>query len=169
MRLTPIEIRQHRFNTRFRGFDTEEVQVFLDAVVTDFENVVRENAQLRREAERLAREVEAYRGRERTIQETLTTTQEVVEQLKRTAIKESEVIVSGAELRAEQLLRDVEGARAEMSCEINDLRRLRERVEAELRKTLEGYLAMIDGFRTARETTLSGKLQELAKVTSGRR
>jgi DivIVA domain-containing protein len=89
MRLTPLEIRQHRFTTRMRGFDAGEVEAFLETVVADFEDVVRENAQLRREAERLARDLDAYRAREKTIQDTLTTAQSVVEQLKRTAIKES--------------------------------------------------------------------------------
>ena len=30
MRLTPIEIRQHRFNVRVRGFDRDEVEAFAD-------------------------------------------------------------------------------------------------------------------------------------------
>ena len=49
MRLTPIEIRRHRFQTRMRGFDREEVRTFLDIVLSDFEDVVRENAKLRRD------------------------------------------------------------------------------------------------------------------------
>ena len=104
MRLTPIEIRQHRFNVRLRGFDAHEVEAFLETVVSDFEDVVRENAQLRREIERLARELQAYQGRERNIQETLTTAQGIVEELKRTAMKEAEVLVSEAKLRGEKLL-----------------------------------------------------------------
>jgi cell division initiation protein len=151
MRLTPIEIRQHRFNTRLRGFDPDEVNVFLEAVVTDFEEVVRENAKLRREAERLASELESFRGRERTIQETLTTAQTVVDQLKRTAVKESEVLVTGAELRAEQLLRHAEKARGALQHEVLQLRQLRARVDLDLRRTLEGYLKIVDSFRDASE------------------
>ena len=53
MRLTPIEIRRHRFSSRVRGFDRDEVRAFLDMVIADFEDVVRQNAQLRRDNERL--------------------------------------------------------------------------------------------------------------------
>ena len=151
MRLTPIEIRQHRFSVRLRGFDPKEVEVFLEAVVADFEAVVRENAQLRQETERLASELEAYRGRERTIQDTLTTVQTVVDDLRQTAVKEAELKISGAELHAEQLLREAEERRAELDLEIRELHHLRDRAEAELRKTLEGYLAMIEGFQQARD------------------
>ncbi len=151
MRLSPLQIRQFRFNTRFRGFDPREVEVFLESVVADLEEVVRENAALRREIEKLARDLEGYRGRERTIQETLTTAQSVVDELRRTAVKESEVMISSAELRAEQILRRTEEQRAELDREISNLRHVRARVEADLKKTLEGYLSLIEGLGCARE------------------
>jgi cell division initiation protein len=151
MRLTPIEIRQHRFNVRVRGFDRDEVEAFLETVVADFEELVRENAQLRREGERLTREVESLRARERMIQETLTTAQGVVDQLKRTAIKESENIVVDAELRAEKVLAEARQRRAELSHEIAELRHTRARLDTDLRKTLDGYARLIDAFQDARE------------------
>jgi cell division initiation protein len=161
MRLSPIDIRQYRFNTRFRGFDPREVEVFLESVVADFEAVVRENSELRRELERLARELESYRGRERVIQETLTTAQTVVDELRRTAVKESEVVITSAEMRAEQLLRQAEEQRAELAREIAELRHVRSRVEADVRKTLEGYLSLVDGFREGREARANGARRAL--------
>ena len=149
MRLTPLEIRQHKFGSQMRGFDRGEVSAFLDTVVADFEDVVRENAQLRRESERLARDLDAYRSREKTIQDTLTTAQALVEQLKRTAIKESESIVVDAELRAEKLLAQAREERAELANEIREHRHLRVRLEADLRRTLESYGKLIDSFATA--------------------
>ena len=149
MRLTPLEIRQHKFGSQMRGFDRGEVSAFLDTVVADFEDVVRENAQLRREAERLARELDAYRSREKTIQDTLTTAQTIVDQLKRTAIKESESIVVDAELRAEKLLSEARERRAELGNEIREQRHLRQRLEADLRRTLESYGKLIDAFAPA--------------------
>ena len=89
-------------------------------------------------------------GRERTVQETLTTAQTVVKELQQTAIKEAELKVGAAELQAEQLLRETEERRAELDFEIRELRHLRERAEAEVRKTLEGYLSLIDGLQQAR-------------------
>ena len=149
MRLTPLEIRQHKFASQMRGFDRGEVSAFLDTVVADFEDVVRENAQLRRESERLARELDAYRSREKTIQDTLTTAQTLVEQLKRTAIKESESIVIDAELRAEKLLAEAREQRAALAGEIREQRHLRQRLEADLRRVLESYGKLIDSFASA--------------------
>lgn len=156
MRLTPIEIRQHRFHSRFRGFDVEEVRTFLEVVVGDFEEVVRENAQLRREAERLARELDSYRSREQTIQQTLTTAQTIVDELKRTAVKESEVLVAEAELKSEKLMQEVREERARLMTEISEMRHMRSQLEIDLSKTLEGYLSLIEAFRATRDESTNG-------------
>ena len=150
MRLTPIEIRRHEFGHRWRGLDADEVHAFLETVVADFEEVVRENAQLRREAERLARDLDGFRSRERTLQDTLTTAQTVSDQLTRTAIKEAEVRVSEAEVQAESLLRDAEARRSDVIREISELRQQRDRVELEVRRNLESYLRMLDSLKEAR-------------------
>jgi cell division initiation protein len=144
MRLTPIEIRQHRFGTRFRGLDPDEVHAFIDSVVEDFEEAVRENAQLKHDSERLLRELASYQGREKTIQDTLTTAQGVVDHLKQTAMKEAEVLVAEAEVRAEKLLKEAEVRRSMLQGEIGDLRRMRDRLQFDLRRMLEGYLTLVE-------------------------
>lgn len=153
MRLTPIEIRQHHFKNRLWGLDSHEVEAFLQTVVEDFEEVVRENAKLRREAERLGRSLEEHRSRERTIQETLTTAQGVVDQLKRTAVKEAEVLISEAEVRSEKIVSQADATRAELNREIAELRHLRNRLVLDLQNTLDGYASLIDAYRVSREET----------------
>lgn len=164
MRLTPVEIRQHQFRPRLRGFDPVEVHAFLEAVVSDYEEVARENAQLRRQVERLNRDLATMRGRENTIQETLATAQAVVDQLKRTAVKESEVIVAEAEIRADKILRGAEDRRSETATETIELRHIRERVETDLRQTLESYLALVDSFRRVRDETPKEAARALAAI-----
>jgi cell division initiation protein len=149
MRLTPIEIRHHRFNSRIRGFDRHEVEAFLETVVADFEEIVRENAQLHREAERLGRELELHKSREHNIQETLTTAQGVVDQLKRTAMKEAEVMITEAELRSEKLLQHADQSRAALSREVAELRHLRGRLASDLRHTLDSYASLVDAYDVA--------------------
>lgn len=43
MPITSLEIKDKTFGTRFRGFDPEEVDEFLDIVVRDYEDLVRAN------------------------------------------------------------------------------------------------------------------------------
>jgi cell division initiation protein len=73
----------------------------------------------------------------------------VVEQLKRTAIKESETLVVDAELRAEKIVSEARERRAELANEIREQKYLRQRLEVDLRRTLEGYVKLIDAFSSA--------------------
>jgi len=132
-----------------RGYDSAEVEAFLDTIVEDFEDIVRENAQLRRDSERLERELETHRSRERSIQETLVSAQQMVEDLKRTAAKEAEVKVSAATLQAERLLDDADAKRTQLLQDMTEMRRLRTRLSSELRHTLQRYAELIDSFEEA--------------------
>ncbi len=149
MRLTPIEIRRHRFNSRLRGFDRDEVRTFLDMVISDFEDVVRDNAQLRRDNERLMRELRNHQGQEDNIRDTLTTAQGLVRDLKRTATKEAEVIVAEAEVQAEKTVQEAEAHRSQVQEEVVQLRHLRERLGTDLRSTVEGYLSLIEAHQSS--------------------
>ena len=43
MALTALDIKDKTFKLKFRGYDEEEVNEFLDIVVEDYENLVRRN------------------------------------------------------------------------------------------------------------------------------
>ena len=43
MKMTPLDIQQQQFKTRFRGFDVREVDTFLEQTAGAFETVQREN------------------------------------------------------------------------------------------------------------------------------
>jgi cell division initiation protein len=42
MKVTPLDLRQQRFNTVMRGYDRGEVTAFLNEVADDYENALRE-------------------------------------------------------------------------------------------------------------------------------
>ena len=58
MRMTPLEIQNHRFARRVRGFDRDEVESFLQMVTEDYEALVIENAEQRERARRLEEKLE---------------------------------------------------------------------------------------------------------------
>ena len=49
MNVSPMDLRQQRFHTRFRGFDKIEVTALLAAVAEDYEQALRETDRLRQE------------------------------------------------------------------------------------------------------------------------
>ena len=43
MKITPLDIQQQQFKTKFRGFDVREVDTFLEQMADAFEAMLREN------------------------------------------------------------------------------------------------------------------------------
>ena len=140
MRISPLDIRQQQFTVRmFRGFDSHEVDAFLDDVAEDYEAVLKENALLK---EQLATHEDRSRGlgeRERALQDTLVTTQRLGEEMKSAARREAELHMREAELRGEKLLEEIRSEEAKIKGEIQSLRRTRRQLIEDLRSTLESY------------------------------
>ena len=144
MRITPLDVRQQQFTVRmFRGFDPQEVDAFLEDVADDYESLLKE-AQLLKE--QIAAQEERQRGvieRERTLQETLVTTQRLVEEMKAAAKRESDLIVREAELRGEKAVEAARGEEARIRVEIQALKRTRRQVREDLLATVERYQRLL--------------------------
>src|SRR5208282_1204548 len=98
MKFTPLDIRQKRFATAFRGLARRDVQAFLELLSAEFEEVVKENIALKEELKRVQGQLEHHLERERTLQQTMVTAQRVSDDLKGVAKKEADVIVSHTKL-----------------------------------------------------------------------
>ncbi len=144
MRITPLDIQQKQFPIRFRGFDVEEVYAFLEIVREEMENLLRENASLKEQIQRLESQLKEYRDMETTLRETLMTTQQMVEEYRNNARKQAELMIKEAELKAEQMLRDAQQKVIKIHEDIMDLKGIRQHIKEELRRLLESHLRMLD-------------------------
>ena len=140
MRISPLDIRQQQFTVKvFRGFDTHEVDAFLDDVAEDYETVLKENALLKEQLATLEERSRGLSERERALQDTLVTTQRLGDEMKAAARREAELHMREAELRGEKLLEEVRSEEAKIKSEIQALRRLRRQLIEDLRSTFESY------------------------------
>ena len=153
MRITPHDIRQQQFSSKMlKGYDPQEVDAFLDDVAEDYEAVLKEVALLK---EQIVAQEERARGvteRERTLQETLVTTQRLVEEMKNNARREAELVLREAEINADKSL---EGARSEegrIRADIMALKRVRRQVVEEVVATLERFHRLVTSEALAGET-----------------
>jgi len=144
MRISPHDIRQQQFSVRmFRGFEPHEVDAFLGDVADEYETLLRE-AQLLRE--QVAAQEERQRGvleLEKTLQNTLLTTQRLVEEMKSAARHEAELIVREAELRGEKAVETSRAEEARIRVDIQALKRIHRQLVAELGATLDRYQRML--------------------------
>ncbi|MCX7793264.1 MAG: DivIVA domain-containing protein [Thermodesulfovibrionales bacterium] len=151
MRITPLDIQQKQFPIRFRGFDVEEVYAFLEIVREEMENLLRENASLKEQIQRLESQLKEYRDMETTLRETLMTAQQMVEEFRNNARKQAELMIKEAELKAEQMVREAQDKVIKIHEDIMDLKGIRRHIKEELRRLLESHMRMLEFDREREE------------------
>ncbi len=64
MGITPLVVQQKEFTTRFRGFDVQEVDIFLEEITTELANLNNAIQTIQEKNHRLNLENQGYRKRE---------------------------------------------------------------------------------------------------------
>lgn len=68
MKLTPMDINNKEFKRALRGYCADEVDEFLDQIVENYEELYKENANMKEKITNLNEKVEHYSKIEATIQ-----------------------------------------------------------------------------------------------------
>ncbi len=144
MRITPIEIQQHKFKTRIFGYDTAEVDHFLEMLADELERLHVQNNELKESLARTRTSLEQMREREKAIQQTLMTAQQVTEEVKINARKEAEIVIAEAHLEGERVVRDANDRRLQLLNEIQEIKRQKISFEGGLRSMLDNHLKLMD-------------------------
>lgn len=151
MKLTPLDILQQRFKVKWKGFDRQEVETFLELVSEDVGTLLQECSRLKDDLAKCEAQLVDFRQNERAIQQTIMTTQKVSDDLKRNAQREAELIISEAKVAAGRIMNDartqaekaVQEGRMEQERlikEINDLKNKKTQFELSFRSLLESHL-----------------------------
>jgi cell division initiation protein len=168
VRIKPLDIRNHAFPKRVSGYDREEVDTFLRMVAEDYEAALRDGERLRSQLGRHQARIQELEASEKLLQETLTTAQHLSEDLKRTAMKEAEVMISEAEIQGERVLEAAHRRAARLAEDIREMKYLRIRLAEALRATLESHLRLVDGLASdegaLEDPALEGRIAVLTRL-----
>jgi len=147
MKITPLDIRQRRFETSFNGFKKPDVEAFLETVAGEFEELAKINVALREELKRLQLKLEQHAERERALQDAMVTAQKISEEMKTVAKKEAEVLLSQAEHQAEKIVQSAHQKLVQVVEDINELKRQRVQFESQVRAVIEAHSKLLEAFR----------------------
>jgi cell division initiation protein len=148
MKMTPLDIRQKRFELTFRGYSRREVEGFLELTASEFEEVVRENIVAKEEVRRLQQQLEQHIDREKALQETMVTAQKISEDIKQSAKKEAEVRVAEAELQGDKIIASANNRLVDIVREINELKRQKVQFETQVESIIDAHKKLLDTFKT---------------------
>lgn len=144
MRITPLDIQHKVFPKKFKGYDPEQVNAFLEAVSQTVESLVRENTTYREKLVTREQELAELRKAEATLTNTLITTQNFADQLKVNAQQDADRIIKEAELQAEERLATARAELADLHRCIADVRRQRLVAVEQIRSTINSFERLID-------------------------
>lgn len=101
--ITPLDIENKKFSKKtLNGYDPEEVDDFLDEVLSDYEKLYKENNEDKNTIDDLKGKLEHYNQIESTLQNTLLLAQSASEEVKEAARKQADQIVKEAEAKARE-------------------------------------------------------------------
>ena len=140
MKVTPLDLRQTKFQTAMRGYDRGEVGAFLAEAAEDYEHALRENDRLKQELSKAEALLNEHRGQERNLSNTLMTAQKLSDEIRENAQQEAGRILREAEGRSDLLLQKSQARVEDVQREIDSLRMKRREVET----SLEGIIATLN-------------------------
>lgn len=179
MNVSPLDLRQQRFNTAFRGFDKIEVSSLLLAVADDYEQALRETDRLRQDVTRMETALGEHRDNEKTLKITLIAAQKLAEEIKAAAEEDASRLIAEAQSRADLLVEQSRGRLDEIQREIDALKLKRRHVETSIESSIQALRQTLEFVRNEernereekilmhrpRTTEDSTALQELRSVT----
>ena len=144
MKITPLDIQHKVLDTQWRGYHKTQVDQFLEEIAESLEELTKENLVLKEKLTGKDEELKQLKRAESTLTSTLISTQSFVDQLKRGAQRDADLVVKEAELKAEEILSQSRTELVEMRRMISALRQQRALVLDRLRSTLSSFHRLIE-------------------------
>jgi cell division initiation protein len=143
-RMTARDVEGQDFPRKVRGYDPDEVRLYLRSVAEEIERLNLENATFKEEVGNLKDKVEEYRDRERSLQETLVAAQQMAEEYREKTRLESDLLIKEARLKSERLLEHAQDQLSRIEAEIGRAKLERDAFENRLRAAIEEHQALLD-------------------------
>lgn len=144
MKLTPLDIKKQEFRKSMRGYDTIEVEAFLEMVADEFEALIREKNSLNDEVLKLKTQLRDYQSVEKALQDTLMTAQQSINESRQNSERQADLIVREAEIKAEKILEEAKLRLAALKNELVLVKSQKDSFARRLRHLLTSQLDLIE-------------------------
>ena len=142
--IMPIDIDKKEFSRDKKGYNSREVDEFLDIIVADYEMVLNDNRTMAHKIKALEKQLEEAQKDDNAMVETLETAKKLMADISASAERRAELMMRDAELEAENMLLDAKVNVRKLTDEHAILSTKVRRLKDNFRKMLESELARID-------------------------
>ncbi|MBR4090950.1 MAG: DivIVA domain-containing protein, partial [Mogibacterium sp.] len=141
----PIDIDKKEFSRDKKGYNSREVDEFLDIIVADYEKVLNDNRSMAHKIKALEKQLEEAQKDDNAMVETLETAKKLMADISASAERRAELMMRDAELEAENMLLDAKVNVKKLNDEHELLSAKVRRLKDNFRKMLQSELARLDG------------------------
>ncbi len=134
----------NRFNVEQYGYSKEEVNKFVDDVISQTEDIVERVKKQAREIKQLKAELDNYKKMEETLKNSMFKAEEASNNIKKQAIEESKIIVSDAKKNASRIVNDALLRSERIELKADTLERNIRIFKKKLKLVVEQQLAVVD-------------------------
>jgi len=145
LKITPLDLQNQEFGRTLRGYDPEEVKVFLELVSDEFELLIKENSSLTERLRDLDEKIKDYRNMEKTLNATLIAAQKNSENYFENAKKEADLILENAHLESRKILERAHNEKISLEEEIGRLQKSRQLLIRRFKSFLQEHLELLAG------------------------
>lgn len=142
--IMPIDIDKKEFSRDKRGYNSREVDEFLDLIVADYEKILNDNRSMAHKIKALEKQLEEAQKDDNAMLETLETAKKLMADISASAERRAELMMRDAELEAENMLLDAKVAVRQLNEEQAVLTNKIARFRNNFRKMLQTELDNLD-------------------------
>ena len=144
MTLMPEDIQSKQFHVRFRGFDVEEVDGFLEQIAENYLMLLEENRTLKTKIEGMSQEIEIFRQDESSFKSAILSAQKVGDEMKKKSRAEATRLLAQANAEVTQLKDEANKEVAALETRVDQLKGMQVKIMGDLRGVLNNYLEQLD-------------------------
>ena len=104
--ITPKDIESKTFTKSIRGYNDVEVDDFLDKIIVEMSNLIKENQNLREEIDELNGEIDNQKKSQSSVIGTLESAKQLMQDISESAERRAEIIIKNAKLDAESITKE---------------------------------------------------------------
>lgn len=157
MVMSPLELHNKEFTKSLRGYNTDEVDGFLGLLLKDYEEIYKQNLDLKELLDKKDDNIHQYKEMEETLRNTMVVAQQTAQNVREAAQNEAEAKVAQAHKEAANLIRE-----AEMKAE--DLVQQARQQGEEIVRQFDDLQKQSYAFKTKFRTLLNAQLQIIDDV-----
>ncbi|HFI0668132.1 TPA: DivIVA domain-containing protein [Streptococcus suis] len=155
MALTALELKDKTFATKFRGYDADEVDDFLDIVTRDYEDLIRKNHEQELELKNLRERLVYFDEMKESLSKSVLLAQDTAEKVKKAADEQAANIIKQADYdvatllheakdKANEILRISTDNAKRVAVETEELKNKTRIFHQRLKSTIESQLSLVN-------------------------